>query len=110
MMISLDPTLSARVTRRELEVLRLVAAGHRSQDVAEMLFLSKRTVDFHLANIFEKLGAQNRIQAVRAAQSLGLIPFEPGIDARRRESGSAVSIDPMTVNRRTAAQAADGGE
>ncbi|HET6456389.1 MAG TPA: helix-turn-helix transcriptional regulator [Armatimonadota bacterium] len=65
------------LTRRELEVLSLVIEGKSSKEVAEDLFVSKRTVDFHLANIYEKLQVSNRVQAFRRATSLGLIPFEP---------------------------------
>ena len=68
---------AVRLSHREIQVMELVAAGHRSQDVADVLFLSKRTVDFHLANCFEKLGVCNRIQAVRTIWSLGILPFEP---------------------------------
>ncbi len=41
------------------------------------MVVSKRTVDFHLANIYQKLQVNNRVQALRAATRLGLIPFEP---------------------------------
>ncbi|MFN3691238.1 MAG: LuxR C-terminal-related transcriptional regulator, partial [Fimbriimonadales bacterium] len=44
-----------RLTKREIEVLSLIAQGRSSQEVADALFVSKRTVDFHLANIYEKL-------------------------------------------------------
>ena len=57
--------------------MNLVSAGLRSCDIADVLFLSKRTVDFHLAGVFAKLGVNNRIQAIRATQRLGLFPFEP---------------------------------
>jgi DNA-binding CsgD family transcriptional regulator len=66
---SQDPKL----TKRELEVLTLVIEGKSSKEVAEILFVSKRTVDFHLANIYEKLEVTNRVQAFRRAARLGLI-------------------------------------
>jgi len=65
------------LTKRELEVLSLVIEGKSSKEVAEDLYVSKRTVDFHLANIYEKLQVSNRVQAFRRATSLGLIPLEP---------------------------------
>lgn len=71
------PHRGIRLSAREAEVLNLVAAGHRSADVADILYVSKRTVDFHLGNVFQKLEVGNRVQAIRAAHSLGLIPFEP---------------------------------
>lgn len=66
-----------RLTKREVEVLGLIAAGHSSKEAADSLYVSKRTVDFHLANIYDKLQVNNRVQAFRAATRLGLIPFEP---------------------------------
>jgi DNA-binding NarL/FixJ family response regulator len=68
-------TRPVRLTRREREVLGLIAQGYRSREVAEMLVVSKRTVDFHLANIYHKLQVTNRLQAFRKASELGLIPF-----------------------------------
>lgn len=64
------------LTKRETEVLGLVIEGKSSKEVADELYVSKRTVDFHLANIYDKLQVNNRVQAFRRATSLGLIPFE----------------------------------
>ncbi len=60
-------------TPRELEVLRLVAEGKRDHDVAEQLAISERTVHFHVANLFTKLGASNRVEMVRRAREKGWI-------------------------------------
>jgi DNA-binding CsgD family transcriptional regulator len=65
-----------RLTKRELEVLSLVIEGKSSKDVADALYVSKRTVDFHLANIYDKLQVSNRVQAFRRAARLGLIQPE----------------------------------
>jgi len=65
-----------KLTKREIEVLTLVIEGKSSKEVADMLYVSKRTVDFHLANIYEKLQVTNRVQAFRRAARLGLIPFD----------------------------------
>jgi len=65
-----------KLTKRELEVLSLVIEGKSSKEVADMLYVSKRTVDFHLANIYDKLQVTNRVQAFRRATRLGLIPYE----------------------------------
>ncbi len=70
---------SVRLTKRELEVLSLVIEGKSSKDVADALYVSKRTVDFHLANIYDKLQVSNRVQAFRRATRLGLIPLEATI-------------------------------
>jgi DNA-binding CsgD family transcriptional regulator len=67
---------AVRLTKRELEVLMLVIEGRSSKDVADTLYVSKRTVDFHLANIYDKLQVSNRVQAFRRATRLGLIPIE----------------------------------
>ena len=68
---------AVRLTKREVEVLSMIAQGYSSKEAADLLYLSKRTVDFHLANVYEKLGVSNRVQAFRAATRLGLIPHEP---------------------------------
>jgi len=65
-----------KLTKREIEVLSLVIEGKSSKEVADMLYVSKRTVDFHLANIYDKLQVSNRVQAFRRAARLGLIPFD----------------------------------
>ena len=67
---------AVRLTKRELEVLTLVIEGRSSKDVADALYVSKRTVDFHLANIYDKLQVSNRVQAFRRATRLGLIQLE----------------------------------
>lgn len=61
------------LTRREKEVLLLVANGGSSRNVANELFVSKRTIDFHLASVFAKLAVKNRMQAVNEARRLCLI-------------------------------------
>jgi DNA-binding CsgD family transcriptional regulator len=76
---------SVRLTQREIEVLSLIAQGHSSKEAADVLYVSKRTVDFHLANIYDKLQVSNRVQAFRAATRLGLIPFEPSFGHVRGE-------------------------
>ena len=70
---------SIRLTKRELEVLSLVIEGRSSKDVADALYVSKRTVDFHLANIYDKLQVSNRVQAFRRAARLGLVQPEAAL-------------------------------
>lgn len=67
---------SVRLTKREHEILTLVLEGKTSKDVADALYLSKRTVDFHLVNIFDKLQVSNRVQALRRAALLGLVSIQ----------------------------------
>ncbi len=63
-----------KLTQRELEILALIVEGHSSKHVADLLFVSKRTVDFHLDNIYQKLQVKNRMQAMQRAGRLGLLP------------------------------------
>jgi DNA-binding CsgD family transcriptional regulator len=62
-----------RLTEREKEVLHLAAEGLPSNEIAERLFVSKRTVDFHLNGIYTKLGVRTRMQAIREAQRRGFL-------------------------------------
>jgi DNA-binding CsgD family transcriptional regulator len=66
-----------KLTKREAEVLSLIMLGKTSKEVADALYVSKRTVDFHLANVYHKLNVSNRIQAFHEAMRLGLISAEP---------------------------------
>ncbi len=65
------PTVS--LTKRELEVLHLVAAGHSNDDVAAKLFVSRATVKTHLVHVFDKLGVESRTAAVARARQRGLL-------------------------------------
>ena len=67
-----------RLTKREIEVLSLVLDGKSSREVAAALFCSKRTIDFHLARIYEKLQVSNRVQAMRRAALLGIVDVVNG--------------------------------
>ncbi len=66
------------LTKREIEVLSLVLEGKSSREVAAALFCSKRTIDFHLARIYEKLQVSNRVQAMRRAALLGIVDVVNG--------------------------------
>jgi DNA-binding NarL/FixJ family response regulator len=61
------------LTRRELEILRLVAEGHSNAQLARMLWVTEQTVKFHLSNIYRKLEVANRTEASRWAQLHGLL-------------------------------------
>ena len=61
------------LTPREVEVLGLVAAGLRNQEIAEQLVISQATVKRHISNIYGKLGVSHRTQAVALSQELGLL-------------------------------------
>ena len=62
-----------QLTARELEVLHLVAKGDKNKDIAAQLFISERTVKFHVSTILSKMGVKNRTQAARLALEQGLI-------------------------------------
>jgi DNA-binding NarL/FixJ family response regulator len=62
------------LTRRELEILQLVAEGHSNSALAKMLWVTEQTVKFHLSNIYRKLNVSNRTEASRWAQLHGLLP------------------------------------
>jgi DNA-binding CsgD family transcriptional regulator len=62
----------AGLSRREREVLRLVAVGHTNREIAHDLFLSSRTVDMHVRNILRKLDCRSRVEAAGRARELGL--------------------------------------
>ncbi|HZC99765.1 MAG TPA: response regulator transcription factor, partial [Actinomycetes bacterium] len=64
--------LEVRLTPRELEVLRLVAAGRSNQQIAETLFISPKTASVHVSNILGKLGVRSRVEAAATAHRLGL--------------------------------------
>src|SRR5215470_11636071 len=61
------------LTERETEVLQLIGRGNRNRDVAEQLFISEETVKVHMKHIMEKLGANDRTQAVSIAVRRGII-------------------------------------
>jgi len=62
------------LSKRELEILSLLAQGHSNQEIAAKLFVSLSTVKTHIQNLFEKLDVKRRIQAVEKAKRLSLIP------------------------------------
>jgi DNA-binding NarL/FixJ family response regulator len=65
------------LTAREMQVLELVAQGRSNSDIARELFVTTKTVKFHLTSIFSKLGARNRTEAASLAISTGLVSVKP---------------------------------
>jgi DNA-binding NarL/FixJ family response regulator len=61
------------LTRREVEILRLMAEGHSNAQLASMLWVTEQTVKFHLTNIYRKLNVSNRTEAARWAFSQGFV-------------------------------------
>ncbi len=68
-----ESTLSEPITKREREILKLIAAGMSNQQIADALVLAAGTVRAHTANIYRKLDVSNRIQAVTRAKELNLL-------------------------------------
>ena len=61
------------LTTRELEIVRLIAAGMRNQEIADLLSISSATVKRHIANAYGKLGASHRTEALVRAKEMGLL-------------------------------------
>jgi DNA-binding NarL/FixJ family response regulator len=68
------------LTSRELEVLTLAAEGLANKQIAQRLWVTPKTIKFHLSNVFRKLDVSNRTEATRQAQRLGLLQVGGGAD------------------------------
>jgi ATP/maltotriose-dependent transcriptional regulator MalT len=66
--------LQTGITKRELEVLTLMAQGFTNQEIADKLFVSLNTIKTHSSNLFLKLEVKRRTQAIERAKQLKLIP------------------------------------
>jgi LuxR family maltose regulon positive regulatory protein len=62
------------LSERELEVLELIAEGFTNSEIASRLYLSLNTVKVHTRNIYQKLGVNNRTQAVARAREIVIFP------------------------------------
>ena len=62
------------LSRREREVLALIAEGRTNREIGERLFISQKTVGVHVGNILSKLGASGRVEAAMVAIRLELVP------------------------------------
>ena len=65
-----------QLTPREREILKLIAEGHTSREIAEMLFISLKTVMGHRAKIMEKLGLHNRTELIKYAMRKGVLSLD----------------------------------
>jgi DNA-binding CsgD family transcriptional regulator len=65
--------VETELSPREIEVLQLIAAGHSNQEIADKLFLSLNTIKKHNSQLFAKLGAVRRTQAIERAKQLGVL-------------------------------------
>lgn len=71
-------TTLSDLTSRELEILQLVLAGHTNKAIAAEMNISEKTVEFHLDNIYTKIGVRTRVMA-------GIWAIQHGIEAETRE-------------------------
>jgi len=71
-----QPSFAESLTRRELEVLALVAEGLTNREIAQKLIITPGTAKVHVSNIYSKLCVNRRVQAVTKAQALGILPAE----------------------------------
>lgn len=62
-----------KISKRELEVLELIVTGKSNEEIAEALFVSLNTIKTHTANLYQKLEAKRRTQAIEKAKSLGIL-------------------------------------
>ena len=69
-----EELFNRKISKRELEVLTLMAKGLSNQEIATSLFVSLNTVKTHSAKLFEKLEVKRRTQAIETAKKLQLLP------------------------------------
>jgi DNA-binding CsgD family transcriptional regulator len=81
-----------KLTRRELEILKLVSEGRSNRQVAELLWVTDQTVKFHLANVYRKLGVRSRFDAARWALEHGIL------DTAAEEAVAHASIENQNGN------------
>jgi ATP/maltotriose-dependent transcriptional regulator MalT len=72
--VSVDSLNKTGISKREFEVLNLIYQGNSNQEIADKLFVSVNTVKTHTSNLFIKLDAKRRTQAIQRAKILRLIP------------------------------------
>ena len=61
------------LSKRETDVLRLLALGHSNYEIAERLVITKNTVKMHIKHLYDKIDVHNRVQAVNQAKALHLL-------------------------------------
>ena len=71
-----DVVVDSPLTKREREILQLVADGHSTAEIARTLYISAKTVKNHLASIYSKLDSRDRTQAVLSGMRLGIVSLQ----------------------------------
>lgn len=88
-------TQQSLLTRREQEILSLIAAGHDNQVIADQLFVSPNTVKTHVSNIYKKINVINRVQAIIWATKNDMqLSFYPGAKRNNNAIGYSSKVDP----------------
>jgi DNA-binding NarL/FixJ family response regulator len=88
-----DESAFSQLTRREVEILRLVAQGHSNGEVARMLWVTEQTVKFHLSNTYRKLEVANRTEASHWAHVQGLVDGTVALHPVDERSSAASARD-----------------
>lgn len=83
-----------QLTRRELEILRLVSEGRSNRQVGKLLWITDQTVKFHLANVYRKLGVCSRYEAARWARENGLLDVTQPLSTHTAASTGIVDLLP----------------
>jgi DNA-binding NarL/FixJ family response regulator len=84
----------ARLSPRQIEVLRLITEGLTSREIASRLRLSEKTVETHRSAVAQRLGIRDVAGLVRYAARVGLTSLAPPFDGRRREAGAGLAASP----------------
>jgi DNA-binding NarL/FixJ family response regulator len=75
-MRTVTPHIADKLTKRELDVIHLMARGRRNEEIATELVVTEQTVKNHVTNIFRKLAVETRVEAVLYALSAGLVSLD----------------------------------
>ncbi|MCF6337115.1 MAG: response regulator transcription factor [Gammaproteobacteria bacterium] len=73
MLANLKERPGSILSEREMSVIQLMSKGMRNKEIADLLFITERTVKFHVSQIFKKLNVKNRTEAVRLAMADGIV-------------------------------------
>jgi DNA-binding CsgD family transcriptional regulator len=101
-----DVLIQKGLSNREAEVAELVSKGLSNKEVANQLFVTEKTVKFHLTNIYKKMNVKSRAQLiVWCLPHLGFVENEPTAPARTEINAGANTINTIPVGNATVAQA-----
>lgn len=102
-----DVLIQKGLSNREAEVAELVSKGLSNKEVANQLFVTEKTVKFHLTNIYKKMNVKSRAQLiVWCLPHLGFVESEPAQPARQEIAAGATTINTIPVGNTTVSQPA----